>query len=147
MTGVARSEFLAAFSDENRSALIGLAVLGGIFGEGIDLTGRRLIGSIVIGVGLPQPTPEREAIRAYYEDLLEAGREYAYHYPGMNRVLQAAGRVIRREDDRGIILLIDDRYGEPLYREMIPAHWRGLKYVGDLPSLSHFLERFWRPEQ
>ncbi len=144
MTAAARAEFLAAFSEENRSALIGLCVLGGIFGEGIDLAGRRLIGSIVIGVGLPQPTPEREAIREYYEDTLEAGREYAYHYPGMNRVLQAAGRVIRREDDRGVILLIDDRFSEPLYREMVPAHWRGLKYVGDLPSLTHLLTRFWK---
>lgn len=143
MTASARAEFLAGFSEENRSALIGLCVLGGIFGEGIDLTGRRLIGSIVIGVGLPQPTPEREAIREYYEDTMEAGREYAYHYPGMNRVLQAAGRVIRREEDRGVILLIDDRFSEPLYRKMIPAHWRGLKYVGDLPSLTHLLTRFW----
>lgn len=147
MSTSARAAFIARFSEDNRSALIGLAVLGGIFGEGIDLVGRRLIGSIVIGVGLPQPSPEREAICAYYEDTLESGREYAYHYPGMNRVLQAAGRVIRREDDRGIILLIDDRYGEPLYREMIPAHWRGLKYVGDLPSLSHLLERFWNPRK
>ena len=142
----ARSAFISRFSEDNKSALIGLAVLGGVFGEGIDLTGRRLIGSIVIGVGLPQPSPEREAISAYYEDTLESGREYAYHYPGMNRVLQAAGRVIRREDDRGIILLIDDRYGEPLYREMIPAHWKGLKYAGDLASLSHLLDRFWRPK-
>ena len=144
MTASARSAFLSRFSEDNRSALIGLAVLGGIFGEGIDLIGRRLIGSVVIGVGLPQPSPEREAISAYFEDKLESGREYAYHYPGMNRVLQAAGRVIRREDDRGIILLIDDRYGEPLYREMIPQHWRSLKYVGDLPSLAHLLERFWK---
>ena len=144
MTASARSAFLSRFSEDNRSALIGLAVLGGIFGEGIDLIGRRLIGSVVIGVGLPQPSPEREAISAYFEDKLESGREYAYHYPGMNRVLQAAGRVIRREDDRGIILLIDDRYGEPLYREMIPRHWRSLKYVGDLPSLAHLLERFWK---
>ena len=144
MTGSERQAFLSRFSEENRSALIGLAVLGGIFSEGVDLVGRRLIGSIVIGVGLPQPSPEREAIRAYYEDALEAGREFAYHYPGMNRVLQAAGRVIRSEDDRGVILLIDDRYGEPLYREMIPRHWRSLKYVGDLKSLSHLLERFWK---
>ena len=144
MTASARRGFLSRFSEDNKSALIGLSVLGGIFGEGIDLTGRRLIGSIVIGVGLPRPSPEREAICAYYEDTLESGREYAYHYPGMNRVLQAAGRVIRREDDRGIILLIDDRFSEPLYREMIPQHWRGLKYVGDLPSLSHLLERFWK---
>jgi Rad3-related DNA helicase len=147
MSGADRAEFISRFSEGNKSALVGLAVLGGIFGEGIDLTGRRLIGSIVIGVGLPQPTPEREAICAYYEDTLESGREYAYHYPGMNRVLQAAGRVIRREDDRGIILFIDDRYGEPLYREMIPAHWRSLKYVGDLASLTHLLERFWNPKK
>ncbi len=143
MSGADRRAFLDRFSEGNRSALLGFSVLGGIFGEGIDLVGRRLIGSIVIGVGLPQPTPEREAIAAYYEDTLEAGREYAYLYPGINRVWQAAGRVIRRDDDRGVILLIDDRYGEPTYREMIPNHFRGLRYVGDLASLTHFLKGFW----
>ncbi len=147
MTGAARAEFLAAFSEDNKTALIGLCVLGGIFGESVDLAGKRLIGSVVIGVGLPQPTPEREAIREYYDELTEAGREYAYHYPGMNRVLQAAGRVIRRETDKGVILLIDDRFAEPLYRKMIPAHWHGMKYVGDLPSLTHLLTRFWRDKE
>ena len=138
-----RQAFLDRFSEDNRRALVGFTVLGGIYGEGVDLVGRRLIGAIVIGVGLPQPTPENEAIREYYDDTLEAGREYAYVYPGMNRVLQAAGRVIRREDDRGVAILIDDRFAEPLYRRLMPNHWRGLKYVGDLKSLSHLLGRFW----
>lgn len=138
-----RQAFLDRFSENNRRALVGFTVMGGIFAEGIDLTGRRLIGAVVIGVGLPQPTPENEAIREYYDDALEAGREYAYVYPGMNRVLQAAGRVIRTERDRGVVVLIDDRFSEPLYRRLMPNHWRGLKYVGDLPSLSHFLSRFW----
>ena len=138
-----RQAFLDRFSEDNRMALVGFTVMGGIYAEGIDLTGRRLIGAVVIGVGLPQPTPENEAIRAYYDDALEAGREYAYVYPGMNRVLQAAGRVIRTERDRGVVVLIDDRFSEPLYRRLMPSHWRGLKYVGDLPSLSHLLARFW----
>ena len=138
-----REAFLDRFSEDNRRALIGFTVMGGIYAEGIDLVGRRLIGAVVVGVGLPQPTPENEAIREYYDDALEAGREYAYIYPGMNRVLQAAGRVIRREDDRGVVVLIDDRFSEPIYRRLMPNHWRGLKYVGDLPSLSHLLARFW----
>ena len=138
-----RQAFLDRFAEDNRRALLGFTVVGGIYGEGVDLVGRRLIGAIVVGVGLPQPTPENEAIREYYDDVLEAGREYAYVYPGMNRVLQAAGRVIRREDDRGVAVLIDDRFAEPLYRRLMPNHWRGLKYVGDLKSLSHLLGRFW----
>lgn len=138
-----RQAFLDRFSEDNRRALVGFTVTGGIYGEGIDLVGRRLIGAVVVGVGLPQPTPENEAIREYYDDVLEAGREYAYVYPGMNRVLQAAGRVIRTESDRGVVVLIDDRFSEPVYRRLMPNHWRGLKYVGDLPSLSHLLGRFW----
>ena len=138
-----REAFLDRFSEGNRRALVGFTVMGGIYAEGIDLVGRRLIGAVVIGVGLPQPTPENEAIREYYDDTLEEGREYAYIYPGMNRVLQAAGRVIRREEDRGVVVLIDDRFSEPVYRRLMPNHWRGLKYVGDLSSLSHLLGRFW----
>ena len=138
-----RQAFLDRFSEENRRALVGFTVMGGIYAEGVDLVGRRLIGAIVIGVGLPQPTPENEAIREYYDDTLEAGREYAYVYPGMNRVLQAAGRVIRTELDRGAVVLIDDRFSEPVYRRLMPNHWRGLKYVGDLKSLSHLLGQFW----
>ena len=138
-----RQAFLDRFSEDNRRALVGFTVMGGIYAEGVDLVGRRLIGAVVVGVGLPQPTPENEAIREYYDDTLEEGREYAYVYPGMNRVLQAAGRVIRTEDDRGVVVLIDDRFSEPVYRRLMPNHWRGLKYVGDLPSLSHLLGRFW----
>jgi DNA excision repair protein ERCC-2 len=143
MTAKDRESFLARFSEDNRSALIGFSVLGGIFSEGIDLSGRRLIGAIIVGVAQPIPTPEREAIRAYYDDEREAGREFAYVYPGMNRVLQAAGRVIRQESDRGVVLLIDDRFAEPVYRELIPTHWRGLKYAGDLRALETLLRRFW----
>ncbi|MBO4284445.1 MAG: ATP-dependent DNA helicase, partial [Clostridia bacterium] len=138
-----REAFLDRFSEGNRRALVGFTVMGGIYAEGIDLVGRRLIGAVVVGVGLPQPTPENEAIREYYDDVLEEGREYAYIYPGMNRVLQAAGRVIRREEDRGVVVLIDDRFSDPVYRRLMPNHWRGLKYVGDLSSLSHLLGRFW----
>ncbi len=144
MPEAARRRFLDAFLPEPKQTLVGFAVSGGIFAEGIDLVGDRLIGAVVIGIGLPTPTPEREETAAYFDDRFESGREYAYIYPGFNRVLQAAGRVIRRESDRGIILLIDDRFADPVYRRLLPSGMRGLRYIGDRPSLAAFLSAFWR---
>ena len=139
----AREEFLAAFREDPTETLVGFAVTGGVFAEGIDLVGTRLIGAVVVGVGLPQPSPERDAMTAYYDEIYERGKEFAYIFPGMNRVLQAAGRVIRTEEDRGVLVLIDDRFREPLYRRMIPAHWRGLKFVGDTRALGFVCKKFW----
>ena len=102
-----------------------------------------LIGTVVIGVGLPYPTAEREACREYYDERCDAGKEYAYLYPGMNRVLQAAGRVIRDERDVGTVVLIDDRFATPTYRPLLPPHWRSLTFVGNNRSLAEFLRRFW----
>lgn len=121
-----RAQFLEAFRPNNTETLVGFAVLGGIFGEGIDLVGDRLVGVAVVGVGLPQVSVERELIRHYYQEKLEAGFAYAYLFPGMNRVLQAAGRVIRSELDRGVVLLIDRRFREERYRQLLPSwwHWR-----------------------
>ena len=118
-------------------------MLGGIYSEGIDLVGDRLIGSVIVGVGLVQPSDENEILREYYDDKYEAGREYAYIYPGFNRVLQAAGRVIRTETDRGVIVFIDERYAEPTYKELMPAQYRTAKFVGDTQSLTAVLDRFW----
>ena len=111
--------------------------------EGIDLVGDRLIGSVIVGVGLVQPSDENEILREYYDDKYEAGREYAYIYPGFNRVLQAAGRVIRTETDRGVIVFIDERYAEPTYKELMPAQYRTAKFVGDTQSLTAVLDRVW----
>lgn len=139
----AREEFLSAFREEPKETLIGFTVTGGVFSEGIDLPGTRLIGAVVVGVGLPRPSPEREAMTAYYDERYERGKEFAYIYPGMNRVLQAAGRVIRTEEDRGFLVLIDDRFREPLYRKMLPSHWRDLKIVGNDRALRHLATSFW----
>ena len=139
-----KEEFLAAFRDENdKNYLVGFCVMGGIYAEGIDLYGESLIGAVVLGIGMPGLSFEREAMCAYYDEKYEEGRAYAYLYPGMNRVLQAAGRVIRRESDRGVIVLVDDRFNDPLYRKIIPALWHGLKFVSDAKGLHLLLTRFW----
>ncbi len=147
MTRAEREDFLRAFDADARQALVGFCVTGGIYSEGVDLVGRRLIGAIVVGVGLPNLSDEREAIRAYFDERTEEGRAYAYVYPGMNRVLQAAGRVIRTEEDRGVILLIDDRFATPEYRTLIPEHWQGLRYVGDHAALTKLLDGFWHKDK
>ena len=144
MTQRERTEFLAMFKEDTDSTLVAFCVMGGIYSEGIDLAGDKLIGAVIIGAGMPTPTIEREAMREYYQQIYEAGHEYAYIYPGMNRVLQAAGRVIRRDDDRGVLLLIDDRLREQVYRKILPQHWHSLKYTGDIRSLSALFERFWK---
>ena len=119
-----RAVYLEQFRVDNAGTLVGFAVLGGIFGEGIDLVGDRLVGVIIVGVGLPQVCMERELIRRYYQATLGAGFEYAYLYPGWNRVLQAAGRVIRSEQDRGMVVLIDRRFTEKRYERLWPVWWR-----------------------
>ncbi len=147
MTREERAAFLAAFDAQPKAALVGFCVTGGIYSEGVDLVGKRLIGAIIVGVALPGLSDEREAIRVYFDEKTEEGRAYAYVWPGMNRVLQAAGRVIRTEEDRGVVLLIDDRFATPEYRLLLPAHWQGIRRVGDSAALAYLLERFWRPER
>ncbi len=144
MTGREREEFLSEFSREDKSYLVAFCVMGGIYAEGIDLTGDKLIGAIVVGIGMPQLSFEREAIAEYYEEKLEEGKQYAYIYPGMNRVFQAAGRVIRTEDDRGVVVLIDDRFDDPIYKKTAPSLWRGaMKFLPDAHALKAELEKFW----
>jgi DNA excision repair protein ERCC-2 len=143
MTETEREAFLARFSASNQETLVGLAVMGGIFGEGIDLVGERLIGVVVVGVGVPQLGLERDLIKAYFDGQGGSGFAYAYQYPGFNRVLQATGRVIRTETDRGIIVLIDDRFTHARYRQLFPSHWRGYQVVPNTSEMKDKLKRFW----
>ena len=123
---------------------VGFCVLGGSFSEGVDLPGSRLIGSIIVGVGIPGLSNERNILRDYYDNKCDSGYHYAYTYPGMNRVLQAAGRVIRREEDRGVVVLIDSRYSEEPYLHLYPDHWQGITAAGDAASLAHRVAQFWQ---
>ncbi len=143
MTETERESFLAQFSTSNQETLIGLAVMGGIFGEGIDLVGDRLIGAVVVGVGVPQVCLERDLIKEYFDRQNGNGFAYAYQYPGFNRVLQATGRVIRTETDRGVIVLIDERFTQARYRHLFPTHWRGFQIVQNTGEIEDRLERFW----
>ncbi|MCF7669654.1 MAG: ATP-dependent DNA helicase [Verrucomicrobia bacterium] len=124
MTDDERLEFLSKFDHEYNRTLVGFAVMGGIFGEAVDLTGERLIGAIIVGVGLPKICIERNLISEYFEKHTGHGFDYAYTFPGINRVLQACGRVIRSEKDRGIIVLIDNRFRQSRYLRLLPPWWR-----------------------
>ncbi len=142
MTESERDDFLGAFAVEHGDTLVGFAVLGGIFGEGIDLVGERLIGVVIVGVGLPQLCIERDLIRDYFQPQNAAGFEYAYTFPGMNRVLQASGRVIRSETDHGVVLLIDARFNETRYRRLFPTWWKFVR-VRNSSGLEQAVGEFW----
>jgi DNA excision repair protein ERCC-2 len=143
MTESERDAFLASFSVEHGETLVGFAVLGGIFGEGIDLVGERLIGAVIVGVGLPQLCVERDLIRDYFQQHNASGFDYAYTFPGMNRVLQAVGRVIRSETDRGVVLLIDARFDEMRYRRLFPTWWKFVR-VRHSSGLDDAVQDFWK---
>ena len=142
MTTREREEFLQSFKSDSRLR-IGFCVLGGAFSEGVDLPGARLIGAIIFGVGLPGLSNEKNIIKEYFDTQTEQGYDYAYTYPGMNNVLQAVGRVIRTEEDMGVAVLVDDRYGTPQYRALFPKHWNTVQYAGNPKSLAEILRRFW----
>ncbi|MEG1504352.1 MAG: helicase C-terminal domain-containing protein [Enterococcus sp.] len=138
-----REAFLAAFVDQPEKTLIGFCVLGGIFSEGIDLVGERLIGTVVVGVGLPQVNHEQELIKEYYDEKRGQGFSYAYQLPGMNKVIQAAGRVIRTMSDQGIILLLDQRYTNPHYQKLLPVNWADRKVIYGPAAVERTAKRFW----
>ena len=127
-----RAAFLARFTEEGCG--IGFAVLGGSFGEGIDLPGARLIGAFIATLGLPQMNPVNEQIRQRMQETFGAGYDYTYLYPGMQKVVQAAGRVIRTEQDRGVVYLIDDRFGQPEVQQLLPRWWQLDGPTNSLPS-------------
>ncbi len=143
MTEPQKEQFLNVFNVTNPETVVGFAVMGGIFGEGIDLVGERLVGAIVVGVGLPQIGLERDLIKGYYDDHENAGFAYAYTYPGMNRVLQAAGRVIRSDVDQGLLLLIDKRFSREDYRELYLPSWGTPKRTGSIDEISLAVSLFW----
>jgi len=138
-----RAEFLAHFSEYGKKTLIAFAVMGGIFSEGIDLKGECLSGVIIVGVGLPQICEERDIMKSYYQKKNGKGFDFAYTFPGINKVQQAAGRVIRSEHDRGFVILIDDRFTTPGYKKIMPREWFPLKTPTVHYDLADDLKTFW----
>lgn len=144
MTEEQKAEFVSRFDENNRESLVGFCVLGGVYAEGIDLIGEKLIGAIIVGVGMPRLSNERNLLAEHYNDTDTDGMMYSYVYPGMTRVMQAVGRVIRDENDRGIAILIDDRFATPVYKSLFPLHWRHAKFVSEPKALSRILDNFWK---
>lgn len=138
-----REEFLRTFEEERKESLLGFCVMGGIFSEGIDLTEDKLIGAVIVGTGLPQVCREREILKDYFDQHGQRGFDYAYLYPGMNKVLQAAGRVIRTDEDRGVILLLDDRFYDRRYQETFPREWENRRSCS-LGNMTEQIEEFWK---
>ncbi|SDO09321.1 ATP-dependent DNA helicase [Acetanaerobacterium elongatum] len=143
MTEPEREEFLLRFDAQNSETLVGFSVMGGVFSEGVDLKGDRLIGSIIVGVGLPQVSTEQDIIMNFFNQENGMGFEYAYMYPGMNKVLQAAGRVIRSEADRGVVVLIDERFAHNEYLRLFPGHWSGCLLVKSPTQIEKSVREFW----
>ena len=144
MTRAKRREFLEAFRQKREGSLVGFCVMGGIFSEGVDLRGEALVGEIIVGTGFPPPSPEAEAeSEAYYKRELD-GKSFAYTLPGWSRVLQAAGRVIRSEEDRGVLILCDLRYLNEDWKELFPEAWEGAQTLPGEKALQRELHRFWQ---
>ncbi|SKC84743.1 ATP-dependent DNA helicase [Maledivibacter halophilus] len=144
MTEEEREEYLNKFHNNPKETLIGFAVMGGIFSEGVDLKGERLSGAVVVGVGLPKICLERNIIKNYFNEKNNMGFNYAYLYPGMNKVLQASGRVIRTEKDKGLVLLIDDRFTYKSYKRIFPKSWGYNIHVSSENQIRTLLMSFWR---
>ena len=142
MNEAEREEFLQAFEQEDGGTLVAFCVMGGIFGEGIDLKNDRLIGAVIVGTGLPQISYEREILKQYYDKQGLSGFDYAFRYPGINKVLQAAGRVIRTQEDRGIIVLLDERFLQSDYNALYPREWKN-RIVGNVETIDAEICKFW----
>lgn len=143
MSEEAREIFLENFEEAGDKSLMGFCVMGGIFSEGIDLVEDKLIGAVIIGTGLPQVCRERELLKTYFDQLGMRGFDYAYLYPGMNKVLQSAGRVIRTDLDRGIILLLDERFCDYRYQETFPREWKRFEMC-TVENVGKRIEAFWQ---
>ena len=143
MTESEREEFLEAFEKEQEESLLGFCVMGGIFSEGIDLTEEKLIGAIIVGTGLPKVCTEREILKNYFDEKGLGGFDYAYLYPGMNKVLQSAGRVIRTATDKGCVFLLDERFARNEYQRLFPREWKQPVF-GKISELKNILQEFWK---
>lgn len=139
-----QQEFVAGFFEQDNQ--LGFAIMGGRFAEGIDYQGEALIGAIVVGLGLPQPNSEQQLIHDDFVDLELDGFDYAYRFPGLIRVLQSAGRVIRSEQDRGVVILLDRRFGQSGYARYLPRHWQP-RYCNHPEVLEKTLDEFWQAER
>lgn len=143
MTATERTDFLNQFQPDPDTTLLGFAVLGGSFAEGIDLKGDRLIGVAIVSVGLPGLSVQRDLVRDYFQQTQHAGFQYAYQLPGLNHVLQAAGRLIRDSSDRGVILLLDQRFATSRYTQFFPAHWHHYQCLTTPAQLTAQIQQFW----
>jgi DNA excision repair protein ERCC-2 len=137
----AQQQFLSRFFDTERQ--LGFAIMGGRFAEGIDYQGDALIGAIIVGVGLPQANTEQKLIQQDFASLGLDGFDYAFRFPGLIRVKQSAGRVIRGEQDRGVVILLDRRFQQSGYARHLPAHWSPV-HCKDAESLEQSLTGFWK---
>lgn len=144
MNEAEREAYLADFELDPTETLVGFCVLGGIFSEGIDLKGSRLIGTAIVGVGLPQINHEQELIKGYYDQEKNQGFQFAYQIPGMNKVLQAAGRVIRDTDDKGVVLLLDQRFSTPPVQRLFPPHWNQVETSFSHERTKQLMHDFWQ---
>ncbi|MGN1377805.1 MAG: helicase C-terminal domain-containing protein [Dorea sp.] len=143
MSEEAREIFLENFEEVREHSLMGFCVMGGIFSEGIDLSEDKLIGAVIVGTGLPQVCRERELLKNYFDGQGLRGFDYAYLYPGMNKVLQSAGRVIRTDEDRGVILLLDERFRDTRYQETFPREWKEYSLC-TVDTVEAVTEDFWK---
>ena len=139
-----RNKILHRFDTVEETSKIGFFVLGGSFAEGIDYIGEKLSGVLVVGVAMPQYNPYNEILRGYFDEMFDNGFDFAYTFPGMNKVIQAVGRVIRTETDIGIAVLFDDRYGGRTYRVLFPDNWSHAKRIRRGGYLQNYLEEFWK---
>jgi DNA excision repair protein ERCC-2 len=147
MTERERAEFLRFFDAEHERGMAAFAVMGGIFGEGIDLVGDRVIGVAIVGVGMPQLCLERNLIQQHHDEMDEPGYDYSYVIPGFNRVMQAVGRLIRGDFDRGVVLLADRRFGWPKYDEMTPEWWQPVTPTRSAGDIKKEVKEFWNEYQ
>ena len=138
-----RKEMMSLFTEETEHTQVFLFVMGGIFGESIDLIGEQLSGVLIVGVGLPALSPFNNVLRSHFDMTFNNGFDFAYTYPGLNKVIQAVGRVIRTETDRGCAILFDDRFTTRKYLRLYPKVWSHLEVCNDVGELNNMIKDFW----
>ena len=146
MSELEREVYLSKFKNKPTQTMVSFNVISGIFSEGIDFKGDKLIGSIIVGVGLPMICLERDVVKDYFQRQNGYGFDFSYTFPGINRVVQAAGRVIRTDDDKGIIMLIDDRFKTPKYKSLFPKEWSNHYNVQNPEQSKRIIEDFWNKQ-
>ena len=144
MSEFEKEEFLDSFKANPKKTNVGFAIIGGAFGEGVDLVSDRLIGVMIVGIGLPKINYESDKIASYFEETGKKGYDYAYIYPGMNKVMQAVGRLIRSETDKGVALLVDERYLTYEYRKLFRKEWDNYEVVISKDELPEILQKFFK---